>query len=276
MDNVFRSVFVALAFLTAPLSSHAASFAADEIGVSVTLSGPIVPGDAERLAEKFMAVRPVRLSASTTYYAYPNTLYLNSPGGDVREAIRLAELVTALGLTVAVAPNGAGACASSCFLIYVAAVERQAAGADTIRVEGTKGNLGPLGVHRPYLRDIANGPSGAREQEEVMIAIRAHLAKFSVGHSLIDKMMSHASNDIYWLNSEDVRSLGSFSPGVEEQLIAKCGYNAKRESRLSAREYIESSKTGAVRCVTTYMTEMYDPLKRTVVDRLRQGWRPWK
>ena len=106
--------------------------------------------------------------------------------------------------------------------------------------------------------------------------MRAYLIKASVGHALIDKMMSHASNDIYWLNAEEVRALGNFSPGVEEQLISKCGYNARRESNLSARDYIRSSQSGAVACVRDYMIKAYRPLLHTAVDRMRDGWRPWK
>lgn len=254
--------------------SCAGTLTADDLDVSLTLSGEITPGDAEKIAAHFLAVKP--FSPATRTYYFPNALYLNSPGGDVVEALRIADLVRSLGLTVVVVPDGKGVCASSCFLIYVAAVHREASGIDEIRVKGAKGNLGPLGIHRPYLRGVANDPSGARKQEEVMLSMRAHLAKSGVGQALIDKMMSHASNDVYWLNSEEVRSLGSYSPGVEEQLIEKCAYNAKQLAKLSRREYLESSSSGVLNCVTSYMIGAYDPLTQATVHHMRQGWRPWK
>ena len=271
MRSLATAISVALVWLCAQVPASAATFTTDELGTSITMAGEITLGDAERLAAIFVTVKPI-----LSYYPYPNLLYLNSPGGDVSEAIRIADLVKTLGISVATVSEGKGACASSCFLIYAAALERSASGIDTLRVEGTKGNLGPLGVHRPYLRVPAGGPAGASRQEQVMTDMRAYLVKASVGHALIDKMMSHASNDIYWLNAEEVRALGNFSPGVEEQLISKCGYNARRESNLSALDYIRSSQSGAGACIRYYMIKTYTPLLHTAVDRMRKGWRPWK
>lgn len=271
MRTIAIAISVALACVGTQTAASAATFTTDELGTSITMTGEITPGDAERLASIFVAIKPI-----ANYYPYPNSLYLNSHGGDVAEAIRIAELVKTLGISVATVPDGKGACVSSCFLIYAAALERVASGIDTLRAEGTKGNLGPLGVHRPYLRTPAEGPAGAKQQEQVMADMRAYLVKASVGHALIDKMMSHASNDIYWLNAEDLRALGSFSPGVEEQLISRCGYNARRESNLSARNYIRSSQSGTVACVRDYMLKTYTPLLHAAVDRMRNGWRPWK
>jgi len=259
-------------FMGAQFKAIAATFATDDLGVRITMSGEISSGDADRLASIFVAVKPIYAN----FYLFPNSLYLDSPGGDVAEAIRIAELVKVLALSVATIPDGKGVCASSCFLIYAAALERSAAGIDTLKVEGAKGNLGPLGIHRPYFRSHADGPAGAKRQEQIMSDMRTYLVKASVGHALIDKMMAHASNDIYWLNAEEVRALGSYAPGVEEQLISKCGYNARRESNLNAREFVNSSKSGVLNCVSEYKVKTYVPLKNAAVDRMRNGWRPWK
>ena len=264
-------ISIFFSFIGTPFSASAANFTTDEFGTSITMTGEITSGDAERLATIFMSVKPIE-----NYLPYPNLLYLNSPGGDVLEAMRIAELVKSLGITVATIGEGKGVCASSCFLIYVAALEREASGIDTLRKKGTNGNLSPIGIHRPFFRELTEGPSGAKRQEQVMAEMRAYLVGAGVGHALIDKMMSHASNDIYWLNAEDIRALGTFSPGLEEQLIAKCGYNAKRESNLSAREYIRSNHSGAIGCIRDYMIKTYKPLLNTNVDRMRKGWRPWK
>lgn len=271
MKSIVTAISIMFACVGAQVPAAAATFTTDELGTSITMAGEISPGDAERLAAIFLAVKPV-----ATHYPYANALYLNSPGGDVSEAIRIADLVKILGISVATVADGKGACASSCFLIYAAALERTASGFDTLKAEGAKGNLGPLGVHRPYIRAPAEGPVGARRQEQAMTDMRAYLVNASVGHGLIDKMMSHASNDIYWLNAEEVRALGNFSPGVEEQLISNCGYNARRETKLSARDYIRSSQSGAVACIRDYKIKTYTPLMHTAVERMRQGWRPWK
>lgn len=156
MRSIATAISLACACVGASIQASAATFTTDEFGIS-TMTGEITAGDAERLAAIFVAIKP-----TANYYPYPNLLYLNSPGGDVSEAIRIADLVKMLGISVATVPNGKGACASSCFLIYAAALERSASGIDTLRAEGHKGNLGPLGVHRPYLRTTTDGPAGAK------------------------------------------------------------------------------------------------------------------
>lgn len=272
MRSIATAILMAFACLGLQAPASAATFTTDDLGLTITMTGEITAGDAERLAGMFTAVRHIYAG----YYPYANSLHLDSPGGDVSEAIRIADLVKVLGLSVATAPDAKGACASSCFLIYTAALERSASGIDTLRAEGLKGNLGPLGVHRPYVRVPTDGPTGAKRQEQAMSDMRTHLIKSGVGHSLIDKMMAHASNDIYWLNAEEIRALGNYSPGVEEQLIAKCGYSARRESQLSARDWIQSSQNGVGACVSDYMVKTYAPLRYAAVERMRQGWRPWK
>lgn len=263
--------FVRIALFALPLSAPAASLSLDPMKISITLTGEIIPGDAERITRVFTAVKPT----IPGLYLYPTTIYLNSPGGDVAEAIRIADLVKTLRLSVVTAPDGNGACASSCFLIYIGALDRRASGIDTLRIEGSKGNLGPIGIHRPSFRVSTGGLDGAEKQERIMSSMRTYLVKAGVGHILIDKMMAHASNDIYWLNAEEIRSLGRFPPGVEEQLIAKCGYNARNEASLSARDYIRSSQSGTLACVRNYMSKTYDPIRDNTIDRMRGGWRPW-
>lgn len=271
MRKITLAALVSLAGIGVHAPSVAATFMADDLGVTITMTGEITSGDAERLASIFVSVKPIG-----TYYFYPNSLWINSPGGDVAEAIRIADLVKTVGLSVATVTDGKGFCASSCFLIYAAASDRSASGIDTLRAEGEKGNLGPLGVHRPYMRVQDDGPNGERRQEKIMRDMRSYLVKAGVGHSLIDKMMSHASNDIYWLNAEEIRALGKYSPGLEEQLISKCGYNGRREANLNARDWIQSHKSGALACVSSYIVNTYGPLRDAAVDRMRKGWRPWK
>ncbi len=263
---------MSIACIGAHITTAAASFTIENVGTTITLTGEIEPGDAERLASIFLAVKPI----GKYYFPYPRAISLNSPGGDVAEAIRISELVKVLGLKVYTKPDGKGFCASSCFLIYVAALERSASGIDTIKTEGVKGNLGPLGVHRPFMRAGEEGPSGVKRQAQIMNDMRTYLVNAGVGHSLIDKMMSHASNDIYWLTAEDIRALGQYSPGLEEQLIKKCDYNARREASLNARDWIQSLESGVLNCVSNYMVNTYEPLKNTAVERMHKRWRPWK
>jgi hypothetical protein len=71
----------------------------------VYIDGEIRPGDAERLA---VALSQARFDVSQ--------LTVNSMGGDVREALRIAGLVRGTKLEVKVAKGGF--CVSSCFFIF--------------------------------------------------------------------------------------------------------------------------------------------------------------
>lgn len=267
---VFFLVFIFPLFCFSVRAS-AADFSVDSLGVSVRIKGDLVSGDAERLASVYLGVKPI-----AGFYFYPRAIYLDSAGGDVLEAIKMADLIKSLGVSVATPLDAEGVCASSCFLLYVAAIERAASGIDTLRLHGGKGYLGPVGIHRPYIQDPSGGPAAAQRQEQVMAEMRAYLSKANVGGLLIDKMMSHASNDIYWLTEEDLRAFGTFSPGVEEQVISRCGYSARKEASMSAREYIKSSESGMISCVRNYVSQTYVPLLETAVNRMRKGWRPWR
>lgn len=245
----------------------AADFRIDDMETQITLSGEIAPGDAERLARIFLSIKP-----QGGAYFYPSSVYLDSPGGDVGEATRLAQLVRTLGLRVATVPGGKGVCASSCFIIYVAANERHATGIDAVR---SKDSLSPVGVHRPRFRIAEDGPNGVAKQEQAMLTMRDFLAKSGVGQVLLDKMMASASNKIYWLSSADIRDLGTYSPGVEEQLIANCNYDADRDETLNAMEFAKSSKDGVLACVRRYTERHYGSLRESAIKRMRKGWRPW-
>ena len=252
------------------LNSWGASFDIDQRG-QLTLSGQINPGDAERAVRVFLSVEPIMKDV----HLLPDALEVNSKGGDVREAIKIASLVKATYMNVTVKSGGRSVCASSCFFIYLAGQRRAASGFDRIAQRGADYSLGPLGIHRPFYLSTEGGPQSAKKQEELMAAIAAFLREERVPQALIDTMMAHPSNDIYWLSSKEVSSLGSYGAGVEEELVSKCGYSARREREMSAREYIQDSESGVGACVTRYLVSVYWPLRRDAFVRMRTGWRPW-
>ncbi len=249
----------------------ASSFSIDKSGTFLTLQGEIEPGDAERLVQLYTGIQ----SIGGIYYPYPNSIFLKSPGGSVSEAKKIAKLINTLAIDVAVAPTAEdGMCASSCFFIFMAGKARSADGIDSIE-RGTKGTLGPVGIHRPFFRSPGDGPTGAVAQEEMMASMREQLRKDGVPQVLVDKMISHASNDIYWLDSSDLHAIGKYSPGLEEQLIAKCNYNWKTQEAMNAQQWISDNEKGVGACVSSYLVETYAPIRKEAVSRMRGGWRPW-
>jgi hypothetical protein len=200
-----------ISYLSEPVSKGGA---AEE---QILMSGDIEPGDAERLVE-FIRKDPQRFLRQTH-------ITIASPGGDVVEALRLAELIRYTYLPVRV-DEEKGPCVSACFFIYVSAVDRYGS---------------PIGVHRPYLdpehvRDLP--PSQAQEtQDRVMRGAREFLQDAFVPTRLIDASLQRASTQVYWLTAKDLTDIGFHAPWYEEYLIAQCGYKKGAiEAYLKAKE----------------------------------------
>lgn len=268
-------LFIAMAIFMGVLghSAQAASVIQNNEMGTLSFSGDIQSGDAERIVAVLLAIKPIYKD----FYVLPNALEINSKGGDVNEALKIASLVKATFMNVHVIPSGQGVCASSCFFVFLAGQHHVASGVDTIAREGAAGNLGPLGIHRPYYKAPEGGPASAKKQEDTMRQISTYLQSQRVAQYLIDEMMAHASNDIYWLTDRDLQSLGSYQAGIEEELISKCGYNRKREANLTAKEWIKDHSAGGVGdCISRYLVKTYTPLRDAAVARMRKGWRPWR
>ena len=238
------------------------------------LSGPIVAGDAERFLRTLfepLVDKPLLLSE----------IVLDSPGGNFAEALRLAALVKGLHLDSRV--RGGGFCSSACFFVFLAGDRRLA----REQVAGEQ-RPGRIGLHRPYLTRLAlnnvDAASATQRQQEEMLKVSDYLRRENVPLRLIDEMMSHPSNDIYWLSDEDLWQLGEFNPGLEEFLIARCRYDKRYTS--AAQEQLTASldpdnRAKATARLDTLLTciasarSHFDAQREAFLARLKGGWRPW-
>lgn len=198
----------------------------------IEISGEIKPGDLEKLKEviadgqkKSVALRP-------------KTILINSRGGDLAEALKMAELIKPLYYETRVAYDGY--CASSCLFVWLSGAPRRGYSADTIKmVKKTshpklwpKSINGMIGLHRPYFR---NPQEPDPRQQSIMVSIRKILEDSNFPRYLIDIMMSRPSNDVYWLLADDFIEVGEYSPDIEELLINKCGYFRARPENIASR-----------------------------------------
>lgn len=267
--------FLLFGFITLCCDTNAFSATISITDVSqLALTGRIVPGDAERVIEKLIEIN------SDYTLSLPSLMYLNSNGGDVREALRISKLVKVLFMSTSVLKQvkitseaiinnkSSVICASSCFFIYLSGLSRAANGIDSQSIKST----GLVGVHRPYFQKPAGGPSSAKNQDALMNEVTSYLQTERVPQSIIDIMMSHASNDIYWLTTADLNLLGEYKASYEEELIAKCNFNASQVRRMTTKEYLASR---VLECTSNYYVDTYEPLRRSAFLRLRKGWRPW-
>jgi hypothetical protein len=234
-------------------------------GCTIKLSGKIEAGDAARLR----AVIREPLYGDWLY----STLLLDSPGGDVPEALRLAQIVREAMLQTstripdaATRKNGRAAtqartnwaCVSACFLIWVAGTERESYSV----LSKTEGEVG-IGLHRPYFSPgvYADSPAKVAEmQQGVTSAIRDYLRREQVPERFIDKMLESSSREIYWLReSGDPFALNGRAAWFEEMMIARCAFDPAYE-----------------REVDQYTASIYQRNKRPADDPKYQAYLEWR
>jgi len=242
------------------------------------LSGEIKTGDAKKILAMLLDPNAPSLTG----------LVVNSPGGSVDEAIKIAKLVKSLYISVKVEPNGH--CASACFFIFLAGSGRWAFGGEfrdpavrrqydevgrMLGLGGTK--PGFVGLHRPYLTRI---DSLNNKQADAMRLVATYLEGELLPRRLIDLMMSKPSNDIYWLTSDDLDEIGDYPPEQEEYLIRRCNYDrnsskkfvmAQQKADLSTARKIDFSQKKASECAY----EVTSDAKDTTMRKLKSGWLPY-
>jgi ribosomal protein L18 len=141
--------------------------------------GPIIDGDAARLEHALAAV-----PQGSGVLA----LELDSPGGSIREGMKLAELIGKHRLTVFIPPNST--CASACFLLLAASPHRLAA-SDAL-----------VGVH--------NASEGGQDTG-ASLAVTTLMARYAgeqgIPPAIIGKMVQTKPGRVAWLTPDDLVSM---------------------------------------------------------------------
>lgn len=195
---------VLLVFLMEFSSINAATVGMDEKGRNYKIEGEITAGDYQKFLKLVSQKRGIRLN-------------LNSKGGSLTEAIKIAELTNRLSLWTYVGKGDL--CASACFFIWMNGEYRTA---NKFQTTGIQMNIG---LHRPYLSNPNADVSSTDTQQNVQRKTVVYLEERLVSRRLIDLMMSRASNEIYWITEADYHELGEYPPHIEELVISKCKYD---------------------------------------------------
>ncbi len=204
----------------------------------ILIKGTILPGDATKFAQVVRRNHP-----------FLNYVLLWSSGGSVEEAIKIGRLIRK-GLLeteapsgeisdrlrgkgwyfsstivpgcperdVHTAPRGPGChCASACFLIWSAGVERS----------GTS-----LGLHRPTIAStaFANLPPNRASvlYRQLLLDIDKYLTEMEVPRRFIDVMMDTTSTEIRWLSYDEAVSVEEVR-SIAQWIAATCGAMTKAE-----------------------------------------------
>jgi len=186
------------------------------------LEGKIEPGD-------YISVRNF-LRLESNFKKISGGVFLASPGGYVVEAMKIGNLIRALGLSTD-APSSPPPekrigtpiirstdlvnprhyeCVSACFLIYAAGVDRQLIAA------------GRLGLHQPRsLRTESEGvtavSSGVRNE------IKDYLVQMNVPEKYVELMYSLPLSEVRWITQQEFEDdLKGYVPKLSALISEKC------------------------------------------------------
>lgn len=189
-------------------SAMAAQIAPDRDHYTIRITGRIEKGDLQRL-----------VSVSASQGNFPKYVTLNSPGGDVMEAMRMGRFIRETLTDTFVASE----CASACVLVFLA-------GATQSSLDGAR-----IGVHSPYFdKQYFAGLNRAEAEGKyraLQASTRQYLLEMDVPTWLIDRMFSVPSDDIYFLSVAERKALRASPPALAEWFRARCNPPSAEEQR---------------------------------------------
>jgi hypothetical protein len=152
-------------------------------------------------------------------------IFVSSPGGNVDEAIKIADYVNTKFISVVAPlkrsngtlcnpydpPNKLCTCDSACAIVWLLAPSRG-------------GNV--IGIHRPRF-DYDDYAGLSLEQAKLsynrmLDGLTAKLKEDRVDQSIIERMMRTPSRSMYYLTKKEIELIGYYAPYIDELLIAKC------------------------------------------------------
>ncbi|MCO6413219.1 MAG: hypothetical protein J5I92_10780 [Thiogranum sp.] len=207
-----------------------------EHGGLLTISEEIKHGDYDAFVEAIKTVHHRNVGRQIV-------VDLNTPGGDLVEAMRIGHLVRELGLVTRVDQSFWGNgdnpvfCGSSCFFILVAGLHRSVSNGSRLFADERlpEVSIPPIGIHRPFFSEeylshqpLATAKAGFTTLEA---ATTEYLKEMGVPLGLIEKMNRTPSNDLVLLTEQEfAEEIGETAPYVHEWIVANCGNisNAER------------------------------------------------
>jgi hypothetical protein len=146
----------------------------------LTLAGEILPGDAKNLRSWLALMRKNDTVP---------LLFLDSPGGNILEADKLATLIHAVGASVVV--KSGDVCASACFLLFAASPIRYAS-SDAL-----------IGVHSASLF----GDENLFTLDMTTLMART-ASEFGVPPGVIGRMVTTKPSQMAWLTHDELKEMG--------------------------------------------------------------------
>lgn len=188
--------------------SHARAADITVSGSAIRITGRIEPGDAQKLQDLLATPR------GRSAFARSGTFLLDSKGGRVSEALKIAQIVER-GLATTVVPSGAQ-CYSACFIVYAAGSYRVAGGAAA------------LGVHRVALANGRDDSSSAIALARANDEVKSYLQSRGMPALVIDHMMRTPPHDLFqfgnrWILAQGLETEMTRHPDFMARVDQHCG-----------------------------------------------------
>ncbi len=165
----------------------------------LVLQGEVLPGDADKLLQW------IRSKPADAWHAL-GRVDLAISGGDVREALRLGELLAGLYPHMVVRSD----CAAACAIVWLAGAWRVVP-------------TGKIGLERPPpavpARVAADAPP---PYDPLPDQLRAYLLKQGVPPPLAERVLSGSPGAVDWLSEKDINLTGVWPPYYFEKLRTHC------------------------------------------------------
>ncbi|MGF6312181.1 hypothetical protein ABIB82_006149 [Bradyrhizobium sp. i1.8.4] len=182
VSSILRVLGAAI-FSTAATAAELGSVTLKGDVTIVALSGDVAGGDTEA-AEAL-------IKAANDDNRLISAIRLDSPGGSLAEAVKLAGLIRRAKLPTIVAAGSR--CASACFIVFAAGNEKFASYEAAIGVHGVSDKFG----HE------------TAQTEEATIAMARVASGFGVPPHIIGQMVTTHAHEIAWLTPDDLRAMGA-------------------------------------------------------------------
>jgi len=227
---------ISVAFLFFVNSSYALDISRNDAN-SIVLEGKVERGDYAKLSN-FLR------NKYTTGAFLLNKIILNSPGGDVAEALLISNLIkTASGYSMV--PED-GICFSACFIMWSGGAIRE-----------VQGNA-KLGVHRMTLSDDdATVLKAERLLKPLSNTVEGYLRDIGIPRIIIDKMNETSPSDIFivdgkWLFGNNLDYSAKFTPFFVDVAEKKCGENSYVKLRKGESKVDKVEIQNWMKCVNDF------------------------
>jgi hypothetical protein len=194
LGRIALAIVISCAIPSAASAATFKSVATKDGKTIVLLSGEISEGDADTLKASIKAANDAGKLVSG--------LRLNSPGGNLLEALKLANAVQFAKVATNVAGNAT--CASACFLVYAAGATKFANYTAQVGVHGASDKQGE--------ETLASGAA--------TVSMARAAKDLGVPPAIIGRMVVTPPNEMVWLTPQDLLSMGTTMVGKPTQTVS--------------------------------------------------------